>query len=242
MKQLAIICAFTLSGISVAAQSIQNLSAQFVDGKVIVAYDVVGAKPNQHYSLELFGSHNNYAAPLQNVTGDVGKSVLAGAGKKITWNAAAELGTFTGQITFKVKGEMIPVPFSFQSPLQRSSARRGKNFQIKWDGGVANQTVHLDLYDGSGRVLSLGDLRNIGEYTWNIPKNFPKGKYSIQLTAGAQAVRSGDLSIKSRVPLFLKVIPILAIGGVAAALGGGSGGGGGGNPTNPNLPAAPDPD
>src|SRR5829696_2781321 len=106
MKQLAFICAFCVTVISASSQSIQNLDAHFIDGKVIVSYDVVGAKSNQNYSLDLFGSHNNYASPLQHVSGDVGKSVRAGVGKRITWDAAAELGTYSGQITFRVRGEI----------------------------------------------------------------------------------------------------------------------------------------
>ena len=239
MKNVALICAVCLCALSAYAQSIQNLNAQFIDGKVVVVYDVAGAKQNQTYSLELFGSHNNYATPLQHVTGDVGKSIRAGVGKRITWDATAELGTYSGQITFKLKGELIPVPFSFQSPVSKTSTRRGKDFKIRWDGGTPNQTVHLDLYDGTGRIVSFGDVRNVGEYTWNVPKNFPKGTYSIQMAAGSQTLRSGAVSVKARVPMFLKILPILGAGGAVVALGGGSegGGGSGGN----DLPAAPGP-
>lgn len=236
MIRVASVCVFSLGFITGFAQSIQNLSATFDNGKVIVAYDVVGAKPDQTYSLDLYSSHNNFTTPLTNVSGDVGKNIKAGAGKKIIWDAASGLGTFNGQVTFRVKGEMAPLPFVFKSPARGASARRGKNINILWDGGNPEQSIRLELFKGNDRVINLGETKNSGQHAWSIPKDFSKGTYAVRLTAEQEVKQSELFKVKARIPMLVKVLPILAAGGAAILLAGR-----GGDKTNNDLPAAPGP-
>src|SRR6266850_4032298 len=86
--------------VSSLSQSIENVKASFRDGKVTVVYDLTGGKPNQKYSLQLFGSHNNFNSPLTQVSGDVGQNIGSGKEKKIEWNAKLELDEFKGNIAF----------------------------------------------------------------------------------------------------------------------------------------------
>src|SRR5688500_3484254 len=92
---------------SAEAQSLQNIHASFQDGKVLISYDLTGGNPQQKYNLNLYGSHNNYRYALSSVKGDVGTNISGGIGKRIEWNAAEKLAVFSGEITFKIKGEAV---------------------------------------------------------------------------------------------------------------------------------------
>jgi hypothetical protein len=221
--------------LTVKGQSIQNLIATYSDGKVIVSYDVVGSKSNQTYYLDLYSSHNNFSAPLKQVSGDVGKNIRAGTGKRISWDAAAELIEHSGELTFKVKGEMIPLPLSFKTPNVGDQVRRGKSVAITWEGGKPDQMITFELYKGSDKVMNIGDSKNTGQFAWLIPKDFSKGTYSIKLRSGDEVRQSGFFNVKPKVPLLVKLLPLLAAGGAAALLGGG------GEKAATDLPVAPNP-
>lgn len=220
-----------------AAQSIQNVKATFQDGKAIIVYDLTGGRASQKYSLELFSSHNNFSTPLARLSGDFGKSTAGGMGKKIIWNAAEELGEYHGDITFRVKGSLIIAPFAFTTPAEGSSMRRGKKANLAWDGGSPSQNVKLELFKGTERISAVTETQNSGQYTWSVPKGLTKGSYTLKLTAEKESVTSKPFTVKSKMPLLLKIIPFVAVGGVVAALGGGSKGEGAAS----DLPAAPGP-
>ena len=229
-----------LLGICVSAfsQSIENVRASFADGKVTIAYDLLRTDPNQTYFVEVSGSHNNYSSPLKTVSGDVGANIKGGSGKKIIWDAKAELVTYKGEITFRVKGNPVAA-WVFKTPTEGGSIRRGKSTTIQWEGGSPQQPVTVELYKGSEKVETLAQGNAGTSYTWLVPKDFEKGNYSIKLSAGGQNISSGTFSVKAKIPLLLKVLPVAVIGGLAAVLSGG--GGGGETPTASDLPTAPDP-
>src|SRR5258708_39249685 len=102
------------------AQSIQNVKASpLQDGKVTVTYDIIGGKANQKFIIELYGSHNNFSSPLIQVTGDVGKDIFGGPGKRIVWSASDELDDYKGEVNFRIKGSAMAMTFirKLTSPL-----------------------------------------------------------------------------------------------------------------------------
>jgi hypothetical protein len=224
-----------LAPFAARGQTIQNLSATFLNGKVIVAYDITGAKSGQTYSIDLYSSHNNFTSPVKQVTGDVGKNISAGVGKRITWDVAVELIEFSGDLTFKLKGEMIPLPLSFKTPTVGDRVRKGKSIGITWEGGKPDQMISFELYKGNDKVMNIGDSRNTGQFAWLIPKDFSKGTYSVKLKSGDEVRQSGFFNVKPRTPLLVKLLPLLAAGGAAALLSGG------GEKSATELPAAPNP-
>ena len=236
MLRVVIITLFCFGWLYCTGQKIQNLNASFLDGKAIVTYDVIGTKANQTYTIDLYSSHNNFASPLKNVTGDVGKNIKAGTGKKIIWDAASELTEFSGDISFKIKGELIPLPLTLLSPISGTSAKRGKPIKILWEGGKYDQVVHFELLKGNDRVIDIGETKNTGEFVWGIPKKLSKAYYTIRISSGQETKQSGLFKVKSRTPLIVKILPLLAAGGAAVVLSGGGGG-----TTAADLPAAPSP-
>lgn len=214
------------------AQSIENVQATFAEGQVIITYDLK-ADVNQEFTVGIYGSHNGYSTPLKLVTGDVGL-IKPGTGKRAVWDAKTELVTYRGEISFRVRGTPNIAPLVFSKPTAGGSVRRGKAASIQWKGGTPGQNVSLELYQGSQRIETLGQIDNTGTFTWQVPANFQKGRYTLKLSASNQTAQA-DFSVKAKVPMLLKVLPIAIVGGLAAALGGG----GGTTKTESDLPGAP---
>lgn len=240
MKRLLTIV-FGFMVCSASAQSINNLNASFKDGMVVITYDLPGDNPKQFYNIEVFSSQDAYRVPLKFVTGDVGSKIPGGAQKQIFWSVAKAIGAFKGQLSFKVKAEVLPLPFSFVNLDAGSSVRRGKSTDVQWEGGPAGQNVKLELYRGSERVGDVADTKNTGQYTWTVPGDFAKGTgYTLRISDGKQTGTSGIFAVKSKIPLLLKLSPLLIGAAVIPFLGGG----GGTEPTTPaseQLPSAPNP-
>lgn len=226
---------FAFSSLFVNAQTIENVKATFTGGKVTVSYDLVRADPNQEFELTLYSSHNNFVSSLKTVSGDVGKNIKPGTGKRIEWDALAELGTFKGEITFRVKGEPVYKNISFINPNSGVALRRGKTSTLKWEGGNPNQNIRIDLYKGDQRIAAVGETKNNGQYRWKLPGDLEKGNdYLLKATSGSHPAQSQQFRIRSKVPMFLKIAPLAAVGAVIALW-----------PRDPdkpnNLPAPPEP-
>lgn len=215
-----IIIGVFLSPIFVEAQSISNVRASFQDGKVIVTYDLTGGNEKQTYNISLLSSHNNFATPVLSVLGDVGSNIGLGVAKKITWDAALDLGEYKGTLTFRVSADPVPLDYEFTKPSLSTSYRRGKQATILWDGGAKSDNVTIELLNNGSVVQQLSNARNSGVQNWAIPKDMAKGSgYQLRLrSSSGQEITSNNFSIKSKIPLALKVAPVVVAGLVIALL------------------------
>lgn len=235
-------CIACLVVLETAAQQIENLEATFDKdkGKVVIHYDLIGGNPNGKYNVDLYSSHNTYLNPLNLVAGDVGKRISGGPNKEILWEAGKELGTFQGELTFKVKVEVLPLPFEFISPAMSSSVRRGKSTNVQWEGGTPGQTIKLEAYRGTERVAEVAETKNTGEYSWKVPGDLAKGSgYTLRILGGDQSVNGRAFSVKAKMPLLLKLSPLIIGAAIIPFLGGS--GGGETPPASEQLAAAPNP-
>jgi hypothetical protein len=199
---------------SAHAQSIENVKAQMQDKSVLITYDLTG-KPDQKFHISLYGSHNNYASPLRLVTGAVGDGLTAGKSKVIEWRVGEELVTYTGQIVFRLKGEIMAGPLTLQSPAANSVVKLGKMKEIKWSGGKQSATTRIDLLQDGRVIRSIHEGTNTGAFAWKVPKDVAKGKYDLRITAGQETAQTIPLEIKSGLPLWMIIAPIAVVGGVA---------------------------
>lgn len=199
------------------AQSIENFHAEFTDQKVIVSYDLNG-NPSEKYRIQLYGSHNNFSAPLRLVSGAVGDNITSGKAKTIEWHVAEELVTFRGQITFRLRGEIMAVALSLQSPAANSTIRTGKKTDIKWSGGSKSASVKLELMQDGKVVNTINEGSNVGIYSWSVPKDMQKGAYNLRISTGSESMVSGPVVVKSPWPLWVKLSPIVVAGVVVFLL------------------------
>ena len=243
----------------------KNVQARAQENSVIITYDLVGSAEGQTFDIQIKSSHNNFASPLKEVSGDIGKGQEAGFAKTITWNAMEEVGVFSGNISFEVIATLTFTPLLFTQPTAGAGFKIGKPASVSWEGGSENAGLNMQLMRNNQQTLDIGNVGNSGNYTWNVPKSLEKGEnYSLKLldpTKPNDAIMSAEFKLK-KTSVLVYIIPAVVLVGVGVAvLAGGGGGGGDGdcsnvcdpncsnyNPSDPSclppdetLPAPPDP-
>jgi len=236
---LAIGC---ISFLSASAQTIAIKKVELAGEKIIVHYDLEDGNPNNEYKLDLYASRDNYATPLAKVKGDVGLEVKPGMDRKIEWSIRDEFGPYKGKLALEIRGKVY-IPFvKIQNFDTDKSYKRGNSYNIAWKPGSTN-SINIDLYKGGERVGGESNLQNNGSHTFYIPTHAKKGgDYRLKITDTKNAedvLYTSEFKVKPKIPLLVKVLPVLALGGAVAALGGGGGSGGGGPTGDPVIPGVP---
>ncbi len=195
---------------------------EMADNKVIVHYTLNDPNSNRTYLVQLFTSQDNFTAPLTKVSGDVGTDVKPGSGKKITWDASKEVGNYSGELAFEIRGR-IYVPFVKLKTMDEGTVyKRGKNYPITWASGNTNGQVNIELFKGDVRITGDNNLPNVGKYDWYIPGGTKKGSdYRLKFTNSkdqGDVVYSQTFTIKPKVPFFVKAIGVAVVGGAIAFL------------------------
>jgi hypothetical protein len=245
MRRTTPIVLFLLTSSFVFAQKVAVKRVELAGQKIIVHYDLEDSNPNNEYQIFLYSSQNNYTTALTNVKGDVGNEVKPGSNHKIEWSITDELGPYKGKLSLEVRGRVFTPVAKINNIATGASFKRGKSHQVNWKPGNSN-AINIELFKGGQRVSGELSQPNNGSFTLFIPEHASIGKdYTVKITDTRNSedfVYSQPFTVKRKIPLLLKVIPVVAVGGVIAALAGGGGGGGGG-PTdnsgeipNPNFP------
>lgn len=207
------------------AQDFHVKRIEVAQGKVNIYYDLVDTLA-RGYTINVYASRDNFITPLQKISGDAGLEVKAGKNKKIIWDAPAELGPdFDGKVALEVRGRVY-IPFvRFEKFEEYKAIKRGKPYNISWTGGTTQNILHFELFRGEKKVASFPDVANTGKYKLTLPTNIkPGSNYKFKITDiknKDEVVYTGNFQVKRKVPLLLKVIPLLGVGALAASLGGG---------------------
>ncbi len=231
-----------ISFLSASAQTIAIKKVELAGEKIVVHYDLEDGNPNNEYKLDLYASRDNYATPLAKVKGDVGLEVKPGMDRKIEWSIRDEFGPYKGKLALEIRGKVY-IPFvKIQNFDTDKSYKRGNSYNIAWKPGSTN-SINIDLYKGGERVGGESNLQNNGSHTFYIPTHAKKGgDYRLKITDTKNAedvLYTSEFKVKPKIPLLVKVLPVLALGGAVAALGGGGGSGGGGPTGDPVIPGVP---
>jgi hypothetical protein len=211
-----------------SAQKIAVKKIELAGDKIIVHYDLDDGNPNNEYQISLFSSRNAFNAPLAKVSGDVGAEVKLGLNKKIIWNVKEELGPYKGKLSLEIRGKVYAPVARLNNITTKSKFKRGKTHSITWKAGNSN-AIHIELLKGGQRVGGELNQPNNGSFSLFVPQHSAVGKdYSIRITDSRNAedvVTSQPFSVTRKVPMLLKVIPILAVAGVVGVLASKGGGG-----------------
>lgn len=194
-------------------------------GVVNLFYDLKDTVASRRYTVEVFSSTDNYISRLEKVGGDMGLEVKPGLNHKIVWRAKEELGAdFDGKIGLEVRGR-IYIPFVRLEGMHRTY-KRGKEYPITWTGGTQQNILNFDLYQGDEKVFPFSNIANVGHTSITIPTSVKPGKnYHYKVTDSRnkdQIVNSKPFSIKRKMPLLLKTLPIVVVGGLVAVVTGGN--------------------
>lgn len=243
MRRTTLTVLFLLTGMFVFAQKVALKKVELAGQKIIVHYDLEDSNPNNEYQIFLYSSQNNFSTALAKVKGDIGNEVKPGFNRKIEWSVTEELGQYKGKLSLEVRGKVYFPFVKLQNFDVDKKYKRGKSYPVHWKAGGANP-IHIELYKGSQRID--GDLNqpNNGSFTLSVPGHAKPGKdYRLKITDSRnseEVVYSGNFRVSHKVPLLLKVIPVVVAGGLVAVLAGSSSGGGNGPEAleipRPNFP------
>lgn len=243
MRKLLLLGLFGLSS-SLAAQNVTITKVELAGEKIVVYYDLEDSNSSNEYRLNLYASKDNFSAPLTKVSGDIGAEIKPGNGKKVEWKLIEEFGAYKGRISLELRGKVYIAFAKLRNFDAEKSFKRGKQYDILWKAGSTNP-ISVELFKGNQRIQGEMSHPNNGSYTLSIPANATPGKdYRLKI---ADSKNSDDViytpffKVSRKVPLLVKVIPLLAIaGGVAAVASGGSKGDGGGGTQKPAEIPLPD--
>jgi hypothetical protein len=222
------------------AQTVVIKKVELAGEKVIVHYELDDGNPNNEYLITLYSSKDNFATPLTKVSGDVGMEVKPGTDKKIEWNIIQEYGGYKGKLALEIKGKVY-VPFvKLQGFDTRKTYAKGKTHVIKWKSGNSNP-INIELYNGGERVAGEINHPNNGTYSLFIPKHAKNGKeYRLKISDpknSEEVIYSGYFKVGPKIPLWMKLAPVVVAGAVAVIV---LMDDGGTTPEN-KLPTPPDP-
>lgn len=227
---------------SLAAQKIENVKATVNGDDIIITYDLSG-KDGQEFKINLYASNSNFSKAIVKASGDIGSRITPGKDKRVVWNAKNEIPDYKGDLVIEVRGEagVVAVSSSSVRPLSfllpsGGGVKRGKVLNVSWTGGSPSESVELNLLKGGAIVEKISGQNNNGVYSWQVPKGTKTGVYQLKLTGGSSGEAiSANFKVKPKTPLLVKVLPIVAVGAVAAVVLGG------GSKKKADLPTPPEP-
>lgn len=246
MKRLYLV--LLLFGPVANAQTLVIRQVQLVLDKVIVTYDLEDNNPNNQYFLNLYTSKDNFGTALKNVTGDVGPDVKPGTGKKIEWSIMQEYGNYKGKLSLEVRGKVYVPVVRLQNFDTKKSYKRGTSHNLHWKPGN-NNPINIELFKGGQRISGDMNIPNNGGHPFFFPKDAKPGKdYRLKITDPKnpdEVLYTGYFKVAPKLPMYIKLAPVLLAGVLVAVLV--SNGGGGGDPNDngnngtgdieiPNLP------
>lgn len=241
MQRTTLSVLFLLLCTSIHAQKVAVKKVELAGEKIVVHYDLEDSNPSNEYQIYLYSSQNNFSTALTHVKGDVGNEVKSGSNKKIEWSIREELGPYKGKLALELRGKVYAPFVKIQSFDVNKKYKRGKSYPLNWRIGSSNP-IHIELYKGSERVVGELNHPNNGTFSLSVPANSKPGKdYRIKITDSRnsdEVIYTGYFQVTPKVPFLLKVVPIVAVGGVVAVLmssGGGKTPGGGNNNTGGEI-------
>lgn len=221
MKQkLLLVCVLAVTTLA-HAQRASIKKVELAGDRIIVHYDLEDSNPAHEYQIKLYSSQNNFNTALTKVTGDVGTEVRPGYDKKIIWSVREELGPYRGRLSLEVRGSVFLPVARINSISGGEKFRRGKSYLINWRPGNSNP-VNIELLKGGKAVSAELTQPNTGAFRLEVPKHSRVGSdYSIRITDTRNAedvAVSPSFTVKRKIPLALKALPLVAIGGALLLL------------------------
>lgn len=238
MKQPLIILLLLLTFGAAKAQEIKNIEVKQEGDNIILSFNLLPKESTrEQYSLRITSSKDNYNA-LINVdkpTNDVKPT------NRLSYviSGNENFGGFSGDVDFQIEATLVYTPLRVVTPNNRVTVKKGKPMNVQWEGGNKDDKYNVDLYKAGTKVFALNSSFAKTATTWTVPEDTKPGKdYKVKITSKKnpnQAVFTQDFNIKGKTSIMIKLLPVAALGGLAAVLLGGKSKDTG----NGDLPAPP---
>lgn len=216
VRETGIWLLYILSLHPVAAQETSLQRIELNGELVTIFYSLNDTTQGRTYIVSLYSSKDNFASPLQKVTGDVGIEITPG-NKKIVWNAKEEFGgAFEDKIAFEIRSKVY-VPFiKLQNFDKAQKRKRGRPIELIWTGGRAQNILRIDLLKGNIRLATFPNIANSGHCSVTLPSKVKYGDgYRLKIYDPKnidEIVYTQTFRISRRIPLGLKVASGVILG------------------------------
>lgn len=199
-----------------SAQSFKITRLERLGGTVAIHYDLIDSIASRTYTVTIFSSKDNFTSPLEKVTGDTGLEVKPGPGRKVIWDATAELGsTFSGDVSLEVRAKVF-IPFIRMDGFDDyRKFKRKKSYNITWSGGRGNNVLNFDLYHGDKKVATYPNIANVGHYklTFNGVRTGKNYRFKISDSKNKDdVIYTAPFAIRAKIPFLLKALPVVGVG------------------------------
>jgi hypothetical protein len=191
--------------------------------ELVVYYDLEDTEKSRTFLMQLFSSTNNFSAPLDHVSGDVGIDVKPGVNRKISWGIRRELGDkFVGDIQLEIRGKLY-VPFIAVDLAKNGNViKRAKPTELNWRGDTNGEMLNFSLFRRKELVTVIPNLPNTGKAEITLPGKIKPGDgyhFVINEVGNKEhTIKTGEFRVKERIPLLVKMIPAAVVVGVVIIL------------------------
>jgi hypothetical protein len=197
-------------------QKLENISFAMEGEKVKLFYTLIGDYSEQTYEVKVFTSVDGFKTPLEELMGDANRKNITPGKKEVVWDAKKEYKLYEGEITFKVVANLIS-NFWISAPTKGEAIKRGRHYEITWEGFNPNSLVKITLHYPNGKMEELVSSTSGKMYTWKV-----KSKASKEVTIKVTDVNNNNAQAKSAAFTVKRKVPVIAQLGMAAAVAGGA--------------------
>lgn len=222
------------------AQRIENASVQQVDHDFLIVFDLIPKNSIQErYEVILTADDGVIVQTLQLTDGTL-QDVRPGNGLQFRISGRDSFKDFRGEVSFGIEAKMIYSPIRFITPDNNARFDKGKEVHVTWEGGIDGDEYAVELYQDYSKLSILATDIQDSTFSWNIPKDTKPGrKYKLRVVSNNhlnQSAITPEFTIKQKIPIVIKLVPLLAIGGWVYMINKNDNGGNG----FPNPPVLPD--
>ncbi len=189
----------------------QKISQQFPDVKgdtIIIHYNLEGVVPNQVFIINVYTSYND-SEPVKYVSGVVGPGIKPGENKIIIWQAKKEIRGFKGKLTINLQATVQFTPLENLKLSAYKKLKRGKSYDIFWQGGEYRQPLKIDLIKNDQTIFSSIIPNDSGYAKLDIPKRIkPAKNYILKLSMTSSPnnyTQINGIIIKRKMPVVLSI-------------------------------------
>jgi len=220
---------------SIQAQNLEVKRIERNGDNLILYYNLTDTVIDRSYTVNLYSSRDNFLNPLAAISGDKGMEVTPGISKKLVWNAKQDLGAeFSDKISIELRAR-IYIPFIRFDAIEK--IKRGKPTEVTWRGGTPQNILNFELYRNGKKVDVIPNIANVSHTQLTLPVSVKPGKgYIFRIVDSKnkdQVVETPSFRVKRKVPLGVKLLPVLALGGALYIFGSSS-------TSNKEIPGPPD--
>lgn len=100
----------------------------------------------------------------------------------------------------------------FEEVTEVKKLKRGKEYSVKWSGGLADQMIKIELHNPAGKIQSWDETQNDGEHVLKLNPKLKTGKgYVFRISVGDEEVSSQEVQIRRRIPLALTISTAIVV-------------------------------